>query len=323
MANEDVGLPDSAHPVALKVVSTPRPKAAWGGRRRIIWLAVAAAAALLVLVVVDIGHADPPPATVGRTAVDRVESRCCRSRISRADLDQEYLADGMTDALITDLAKVGGLRVTSRTSVMRYKDTSKSIRDVGRELDVDAIVEGTVVRVGDRVRITAQLIQVATDTHLWAEAYERDLTEVLELQRSLATDIARQVSRVVRAPAPARRVDARAYGLFLKGRYLFHQYTDSGWREAIDAFTQSAAADPTFAPAFAGLAETYMVAGAYDARPSGDALARSEKAAARALATGRHPRQCSLRARDGPCVVRARLAGRRAAVPARADAGSR
>ncbi len=104
----------------------------------------------------------------------------------------------MTDELITDLAKLGSARVTSRTSVMRYKGTKKGIREIGRELNVDAVVEGTVTRSGDRVRITAQLIQVATDMHLWAETYERDVREVLRLQSEVATDIARRISSVVK-----------------------------------------------------------------------------------------------------------------------------
>jgi TolB-like protein len=199
------------------------------------------------------------------------------------DPEQEYFASGMTDALITDLAKLGGLRITSRTSVMQYKGTTKTIGEVGRELGVDAVVEGTVVRSGDRVRITAQLIQVATDTHLWAESYERDLTEVLALQRAVATDIARRINIVVTAPDQARPVDPKAYGLYLKGRYLFHQYTDDGWRQAIEAFTQATLADPAFAPAYAGLADTYVVAGAYNSMPAQEALTRGKEAAARAL----------------------------------------
>src|SRR5262249_29003338 len=109
------------------------------------------------------------------------------------DPEQQYFADGLTDALITDLAKRGGVRVTSRTSVMQYRDTKKTIKEIGRELNVDAVVEGTVTRAGSRVRVTAQLIQVSTDMHLWADAYDREVSEVLDLQRSLSTDIARRI----------------------------------------------------------------------------------------------------------------------------------
>src|SRR5215470_14952736 len=121
--------------------------------------------------------------------------------------DEEYFADGMTDELITDLAKTSSARITSRTSVMRYKGTRKSVPDIGRELNVDAVVEGTVTRSGDRVRITAQLIQVATDMHLWAESYDRNVSEILNLRSEVATDIARHISSVVKPLAQGRTVN--------------------------------------------------------------------------------------------------------------------
>ena len=200
------------------------------------------------------------------------------------DPEQEYFADGITDALITDLAKVSNLRVISRTSIIRFKSTKKSIRDIGRELNVDAVIEGTVTRSGNRVRITAQLIQVSTDMHLWAEAYERDLTEILAVQNEVATDIARRVSTVVRPLGQAKRVNAEAYGSYLKARYYFYQYTSRGWQQAIDHFNQAIEYDPNFAPAYSGLADVYIVAGAYRAIPGREALARGKAAAAHAVA---------------------------------------
>ena len=199
------------------------------------------------------------------------------------DPEQEYFADGMTDALITDLAKMGSLRITSRTSVMRYKETKKSIKEVGRELNVDAVVEGTVMRSGNRVRITAQLIQVSTDMHLWAETYERDVSEVLDLQSAVASDIARRINVVVGPRDRPRTVNPEAYGLYLKGRYFFHQYTSQGWQQAIQHFNQATARDPKFAPAYSGLADVYVVAGAYGAIPTDEALTRGKAAAATAL----------------------------------------
>jgi TolB-like protein/tetratricopeptide (TPR) repeat protein len=199
------------------------------------------------------------------------------------DPEQEYFADGMTDALITDLAKMGSLRITSRTSVMRYKATKRTVKDIGQELDVDAVVEGTVTRDGGRVRITAQLIQVATDMHLWAETYERDVSEVLDLQRTVATDIARRINAVVRPLDRPRIVQPEAYGLYLKGRDAFYRYTGAGWQRAIEHFNRAIERDPTFAPAYSGLAETYVVAGAYDAIPADEALTRGRAAAGKAL----------------------------------------
>jgi TolB-like protein/DNA-binding winged helix-turn-helix (wHTH) protein/Tfp pilus assembly protein PilF len=199
------------------------------------------------------------------------------------DPDQQYFADGLTDALITDLAKMGSTRITSRTSVMQYRGTTKSIKEIGRELNVDAIVEGTVTYAGNRVRVTAQLIQVATDMHLWADAYEREISSILDLQRSLATDIARRINAFVKPLDRARVVNPEAYGLYLKGRYAFYKYTSAGWQQAIDHFNRAIEKDPEFAPAYSGLADTYLVAGTYGAIPTEEALTRGRTAAAQAL----------------------------------------
>ena len=249
-----------------------------------VWLAMAAClAAIAVAIAVDLGGVrrwiGVRPAAVPRIASLAVIPLQNLS----GDPEQEYFADGMTDALITDLAKMGSLRITSRTSVMKYKETKLTIKDIGRELDVDAVVEGTVTRAGSRVRITAQLIQVSTDMHLWAEAYERDLSEVLELQRAVATDIARRIDAVVRPLDRPRIVQPEAYGLYLKGRYAFYQYTSQGWQRAIEHFTRAIERDPAFASAYSGLADTYVVAGAYDAIPADEALTRGKAAAAKAL----------------------------------------
>ena len=195
----------------------------------------------------------------------------------------DYLADGITDALITDLARLGSLRVTSRTSVMRYRGTKKSVGEIGHELNVDAIVEGTVARAGNRVRITAQLIQVSTDMHLWAESYERDIGEILDLQSAVATTIARQVNGVVKPLDRPRRVNPEAYGLYLKGRHFFYQYTSDGWRQAIDHYARAIEIDPQFAPAYSALADAYIVSGAYSAIPSEEALILGKQAATKAL----------------------------------------
>jgi TolB-like protein/DNA-binding winged helix-turn-helix (wHTH) protein/Tfp pilus assembly protein PilF len=199
------------------------------------------------------------------------------------DPEQQYFADGLTDALITDLAKQGPLRVTSRTSVMRYLGTRKTIKEIGRDLNVDAVVEGTVTRAGNRVRVTAQLIQVSTDMHLWADAYDREVSHILDLQRALATDIARRINVVVKPIDRVRVVKPEAYGLYLKGRYAFHQYTNRGWQQAIEHFKEAIGLDPEFAPAYSSLAETYLVAGAYGAFPSEEALTLGKAAAVKAL----------------------------------------
>ena len=150
--------------------------------------------------------------------------------------------------MITDLAKTGTPRIASRTSVTRYRGTKKSIAEIGRELNVDAVVEGTVTYSGSRVRITAQLIQVSTDMHLWADEYERDVSEILDLQRSLATDIARRINVFVKPLDRVPRVNPEAYGLYLKARYAFYEYTNRGWQQAIEHFNRAIETDPDIRP---------------------------------------------------------------------------
>lgn len=134
-----------------------------------------------------------------------------------ADPEQEYFADGMTDELITDLAQLGELRVISRTSAMHYKATQKTLPQIARELNVDAVVEGTVTRTGDRVRLRAQLIRVADDRHLWAQAYDREYRDVLVLQSEAARDIANQIRLKLPPEEPARAVSPEAYDAYLRG----------------------------------------------------------------------------------------------------------
>ena len=184
------------------------------------------------------------------------------------DPSQEYFADGMTEQLITDLAKVGSLRVISRTSVMRYKGTKKSLPEIARELNVDGIVEGSVMRSGNRVRITAQLLHAPTDKHLWAEAYERDLGDVLRLQNEVAEAIAQQVraqltpqQEVRLRSAPA--VNPEAYEAYLRGRYyLSNKFTMAEpLNMAKSYFEDSIRKDPGFALAYSGLADSYVYLG--------------------------------------------------------------
>src|SRR4030095_1516478 len=146
------------------------------------------------------------------------------------DPDQEYFADGMTEELITNLAPIPSLKVISRTSVMRFKNSKEALGSIARALGVDAVVEGSVMRAGDRVRITAQLIDAATDHHLWARSYEREFKDVLALQSEVARDIAQEI-RVQLSPdlkarlASARPIDPQAYELYLQGRYEWNKIT--------------------------------------------------------------------------------------------------
>ena len=267
--------------------SEQRARDVLSGRSRLRWwsaVPLAVVAMVGIAIGTDLGGTRRWMAGRGGAAPPHITSIAVLPLESLSDdPEQDYFADGMTDALITDLAKMGSLRVTSRTSMMRYKGAKRTIKDIGRELNVDAVVEGTVTRSGERVRITAQLIQVSTDMHLWAETYERDVSEILALQRAVATDIARRIDVVVRPLDRPRVVQPEAYGLYLKGRYAFYQYTSQGWQRAIEHFNRAIEKDPKFASAYSGLADTYIVAGAYDALPAEEALTRGKAAAARAL----------------------------------------
>ena len=179
------------------------------------------------------------------------------------DASQEYFADGMTEALITDLAKLGELRVMSRSSVTKYKGARPSLPEVGRELKVDALLTGSVVRSGERVRIAVQLVHAATDRNLWADSYERDLRDVLTLQREVARDVAGEV-RINLTPQVQARiggahpVNPDAYDQYLRGKYYLYRQNREDNEAAIVALERAVAADPTFAAAQAELAQAYV-----------------------------------------------------------------
>jgi TolB-like protein/DNA-binding winged helix-turn-helix (wHTH) protein/Flp pilus assembly protein TadD len=180
------------------------------------------------------------------------------------DSNQEYFADGITDQLISELGHIGSVRVVSRTSVMQYKRIHRSLPDIARELTVEAIVEGTVVKSGNRVRVTAQLIQASTDKQLWSRSYEAELRDVLDLQNQIATGIADQVrSQLIsngRAWLPANRaIDPEAYEAYLKGLYFWNKRGPDGLQRAAEYFKLAIQKDPDYAAAYAGLADSYVL----------------------------------------------------------------
>jgi TolB-like protein/DNA-binding winged helix-turn-helix (wHTH) protein/Flp pilus assembly protein TadD len=208
-----------------------------------------------------------------------------------AEPAQEYFADGMTEALITDLAKIPGLKVISRTSIMRYKDSHKKLPQIAQELGVDGIVEGAVLRSGDRVRITAQLVRAATDQHIWAESYERNMRDLLTLQDEVASNVAAQI-RIEITPREANRppnsagVDPESQEDYLKGRYFWNQRTRAAYLKAIESFNGAIAETPNYAQAYAGLADTYALLGSLpeDAKlPRGVLMSEAKEAALAAL----------------------------------------
>jgi TolB-like protein/DNA-binding winged helix-turn-helix (wHTH) protein/Flp pilus assembly protein TadD len=206
------------------------------------------------------------------------------------DASQNYFADGMTDELITDLAQISALRVISRTSVMSYKGARKPLPQIARELNVDAVVEGTVLRSGDQVRITAQLIEAATDKHLWSQSYEGELRDTLALQNRVASAIADQIRinltpREQAALKNVKVVNPEAYESYLKGRYFWNKRTADGLKAALAYFNQAIEEDPKYAQAYSGLADTYALLGdwQYAVMAPKEALPKAKAAAIKAL----------------------------------------
>jgi TolB-like protein/DNA-binding winged helix-turn-helix (wHTH) protein/Tfp pilus assembly protein PilF len=200
------------------------------------------------------------------------------------DPNQEYFADGMTEELVTELGKVSALRVISHTSVNRFKGTKAPLQEIARELDVDALVEGVVARDGKRIRVTANLVQANPEKHLWAESYDRDLRNVLDMQSEIARTVADQIKITV-TPAERLRlnvmqpVDPEAHELLLKGYFYFEKWNEAGFKKAAEYFTQSVQKEPQNARAYAGLAIAYAGMGISD--PS--AYSKEEVAALQAL----------------------------------------
>jgi eukaryotic-like serine/threonine-protein kinase len=204
------------------------------------------------------------------------------------DPGQEFFADGMTDALIADLAQIGTLRVISRTTAMRYKGQRRPLPEIARELGVDAVVEGTVMRAGSRVRITAQLIESSSDHHLWARSYQRDLADVLALQGEVAAAIAQEI-RAQLTPAQQARwrsprtIEPAAFEAYLRGRQYWNRRTEPDLRLGVEYFKQAIEIDPRYAAAYSGLADSYNILGDSNALPPDVASASASAAALRAI----------------------------------------
>jgi len=208
-----------------------------------------------------------------------------------ADAADEFFVEGIHDDILTQLAKIGALRVISRTSVMQYKDTIKTLGQVGRELGVGKVVEGAVQRAGDRVRVTVQLIDTGTDEHIWAENYDRELTaaNIFAIQSEVAGTIARALEASL-TPGEQRQLARRgtenleAYELYMQGRYLFHRRSQSNLFPAVEKFQAAVAADPEFAAAWAGLASALVVIPAWTNQPREEFDRKGREAAMRAIA---------------------------------------
>jgi TolB-like protein/DNA-binding winged helix-turn-helix (wHTH) protein/Tfp pilus assembly protein PilF len=198
---------------------------------------------------------------------------------------QEYFADGITEEVITNLAQTLPVRVISRSSVMRFKRTDKSIAEIARELGVDAIVEGAVTRSGDRVRVSVDLIDASQDRHLWAQTYDRRLEDILGIEAEVSRAIATQVTGTLQQAKliESRPVDPQVYELILMGRYHWNKRTAADLAKAQDYFQQAILRDPNYAPAHAGLAKVYALLPQVGASPVRENLAKATSEARRAL----------------------------------------
>lgn len=202
------------------------------------------------------------------------------------DGGQEYFADGITQELTTELAQVSELRVISHTSVLQYKDSHKTIPEIAKELHVDAVIEGSVSRSGDRVRIAAQLIRAPSDRAMWANSYERDLRDVMSLQRDIAEDIAEQVkiklTRTSETSKPLRVLAPQAHDFYLQGLFHFEKNTEKDLQEAIADFQEAIAKDPNYASPYAGIADAYVELGVFYWPPP-QAMPQAKAAALKAM----------------------------------------
>ncbi len=257
-------------------IEAPRPAAS---RRRHISLSIGALSLIVAALITALGS---------RSGASGIRSLAVLPLENLShDPEQEYFAAGMTDELITDLANTSGLRVISRTSVTQYRGAKRSLPAIARELGVDAIVEGTVMRSKDRIRITAQLIQAAGDKHLWAHSYDRNLGDVLELQNDVARAIASEV-RVNAGPRNARQAathapSPRAHDLYMQGRYSWNLRSKEGEEKGLEYFRQAAAEDPKYPQAYAGMADSFIVLGAHYRLPADEAFPKARAAAEKAL----------------------------------------
>jgi len=264
----------------------PRPAAWW--RARWVFGSFGIVAVLGIMLAANFGRLRGP--LLPTSVEPRIKSLAVLPLENlTGDPAQEYFVDGMTNALITELAKVRGLKVISRTSVMHYKGARKTLPEIARELQVDAVVEGTVGRNGNEVKITAQLIRAATDTHVWAASYARVHQDVLRLQAEVAEEITRQISNRLTTvertgSSKPSMVVPEAYEAYLKGLYFSNRLTPNDLRTGLDYYQAAIGKAPNYAAAYAGLARTYMALSALGEMSGSEANARARQAAEKAVA---------------------------------------
>ena len=270
----------TAIPLVPPVPPRRMTKAGW------TWIAAVALSAVGLMAYVATQRSGPGI----RPASDRVALAVLPFDNLSGDPSQEYFSEGLTEEMITQLSTVNprGLAVLARTSAMRYKHTQKGVDEIGRELNVAFLVEGSVRRENERVRISAQLIRVSDQTHVWARTYERDLREILALQREVARDIATEVNVTVSPAAASPRrpaaMEPSAYEAYVKGRYFWNKRTREDLWKAIGYFQEAIRGEPSYAAAYAGLADSWIALGWYGHVSPGQAFPNADDAAKKALA---------------------------------------
>ena len=260
--------------------------------------------------------ANEAPGVPQQVSLDRYRIAVLPFANISADPEDEYFSDGMTEELISKLSHLHDLSVIARTSVMQYKQTGKSIAEIGRELQVGTVLEGSVRKAGEHLRITAQLIDVASQAHLWSEDYDRDLTDVFAIQSDVAQNVA-QALQITLKPAETRQLekagtaDLEAYNAYLKGLYHFNTLSKEGLGKSIEYFEQAIARDPALAKAYAAMAFAYDLQGQFGYLPLGEAYPKAKEAAHRALRNRCHDRRGAYRVGGGRGLLRFRLGTRR------------
>jgi TolB-like protein/DNA-binding winged helix-turn-helix (wHTH) protein/Tfp pilus assembly protein PilF len=266
-------------------------------RVRRLWLLLPCAAIALILGVVAYFHGSRlrthPQTAVAQTAVGRVMLAVLPFKNLTGDAAQDYFSDGLTEEMIAQLGNLDPphLGVIARTSVMHYKGSNEKLDQIGSELRVQYVLEGSVRRSSDKIRITAQLIQIRDQTHVWARQYDRELSDLLALQGEIAQEVAEEIplgftdpKAAISAHQPLLGPQAyEAYDLYLKGRYFWNKRTPRGFQQAIECFQRSIAKDPKYARAYAGLADTYALLSGYTLTPQTESMPKARAAALKAL----------------------------------------
>ena len=267
-------------PMETEALPAPRDALETAAPRPVRWPRYVALAAICCLAAVSFYW------YLGRQAGEQIQSIAVLPFTNLSgDPQQEYFVDGMTDALTAELSQIRSLRVISRTSAMHYKGSAKPVPEIARELGVDGVLEGSVLREGSRIRVTAQLIKAPSDTHLWARSYERQVRDVLSLQSEVTLAIAAGVRAQVTSEEKSRlarsyAVTPEAYDLYMQGRYWWSKRNQEGIRKAIDYFQRSIDADPNYASAYSGLADGLRFAVMLNVLPSTEGLKARQTAAA-------------------------------------------